>query len=178
MIGLFISTILYLLIVLRTLTDNAGQENLPHLAITVGSVLSVACFFALLLHVSKLARAIVSDTVVREIADQLDSVIAKLPDVKDDQTEYSEADIRSIDFSSAEPLALARTGYVQSIDYEGLCQIGSENDFCIRVLIRPDEFGIAGISYLRVAGTRPNRKTSEMLLAPSRSGRSALPRRI
>lgn len=163
-IGLFIGTILYLLIVLRTLTDNAGQDNLPHVAITVGSMLSVACLFALLLHVSKLARAIVSDTVVREIADQLDNVIAKMPDVKDDQIEYSEADIRSIDFSSAEPLALARTGYVQSIDYEGLCQIGTENDFCIRVSIRPGEFGIAGISYLHLAGTRPNRKARERLL--------------
>lgn len=61
-IGLFIATILYTLLVLRTVEDQLGPEAVPHVAITVASVLTVACLFALLFHVNLVARSIVSDT--------------------------------------------------------------------------------------------------------------------
>jgi uncharacterized membrane protein len=148
-IGLFIGTILYLLIVLRTLNDELGPGHVPHLAITIGSALTIACLFALLAHVNKLARSIVSDTIVREVADRLDRVIAALPA---DGREPDPGAERQPDFDASRPVTVDASGYVQLIDYAELCRAAVQHDLQLYVTIRPGEFAIAGNDYIRVAG--------------------------
>ena len=57
--GLFLGTILYVLVVLRTLDDELGKQAVPQRAVTAGSVLTVVCLFALLLYVHKVARSLI-----------------------------------------------------------------------------------------------------------------------
>jgi uncharacterized membrane protein len=70
-LGLFLSTILYVLVVLRSLDDTLGPKGVPHVAVTVASVLTVLCLFALLFYVHKIARSIVADTAVKRVATEL-----------------------------------------------------------------------------------------------------------
>lgn len=69
-LGLFMATVLYLLLVLRVIDENIYEE-LPQLAITVGSLLSVVCLFVLLVFIDRLARSIVFDNVARRISAEL-----------------------------------------------------------------------------------------------------------
>lgn len=79
-IGLFVATILYTLLALRTIGGELGGEAaVPHVVVTVASVLTVSCIFALLFHVNLIAHSIVSDTIVREVADALDNAARRLP---------------------------------------------------------------------------------------------------
>jgi uncharacterized membrane protein len=149
-IGLFIGTILYLLIVLRTLNDELGVGHVPHLAITFGSGLTIACLFALLSHVNKLARSIVSDTIIEDVADRLDHTIAGMP--ADGQEERSDADRAPVDLSHGKPVVFSASGYVQLIDYAALCRLATERDLEIRISVRPGEFAVQGNRYVRVTG--------------------------
>jgi uncharacterized membrane protein len=67
-LGLFLGTILYVLVVLRSLDETLGPEGVPHAAVTVGSALTVVCLVALLFYVHKVARAIVADSIVARVA--------------------------------------------------------------------------------------------------------------
>ena len=69
-LGLFMATVLYLLLVLRVIDENIYEE-LPQVAITVGSLLSVVCLFVLLVFIDRLARSIVFDNVARRISAEL-----------------------------------------------------------------------------------------------------------
>jgi uncharacterized membrane protein len=69
-LGLFIGTILYLLVVLGSL-DEARGTGVPRLAVTVGRVLTVLCLFALMFYVDKVARWIIADNIVEEVSGNL-----------------------------------------------------------------------------------------------------------
>jgi uncharacterized membrane protein len=45
-LGLVLGTILYVLVVLRSLDESLGTEGVPHIAVTVRSGLTVVCLFA------------------------------------------------------------------------------------------------------------------------------------
>ena len=60
-LGFFIMTIVYLLLVYRRVDDSMAADNVPHVAITMGSVLSLVCVFLLLFYVHHLASSIVSE---------------------------------------------------------------------------------------------------------------------
>src|SRR3712207_7945231 len=47
------------LVVLRSLDGTMGAEGVPHIAVTVGSALTIVCLFALLFYVHKIARSII-----------------------------------------------------------------------------------------------------------------------
>jgi uncharacterized membrane protein len=80
-LGLFLGTILYVLVVLRSLDETLGPEGVPHVAVTVGSALTVVCLFALLFYLHKVARAIVADSIVAQVADDLHRLLAALADI-------------------------------------------------------------------------------------------------
>ena len=69
--GLFLGTILYVLVVLRTLDDELGKQAVPQRAVTAGSVLTVVCLFALLLYVHKVARSLIGGNVIHTVAADL-----------------------------------------------------------------------------------------------------------
>jgi uncharacterized membrane protein len=147
-IGLFIATILYILLVLRSINESLGPEHVPQAAVTIASALAVACMFALLFHVNKLARSIVSDTMVREVADRLDAAIAALPsDSAADRTDLAE-----ITGGPDIAIEIDASGYVQFIQYEDLCATAAEEDIVVSVHLRPGGFALRGITALSIRG--------------------------
>ena len=93
-LGLFLGTILYVLVVLRSLDETLGREGVPHIAVTIGSALTIVCLFALLFYVHKIARSIIADNVVAQVAGDLHRNIAgMLKDTEEEaaQPEMSEA---------------------------------------------------------------------------------------
>jgi uncharacterized membrane protein len=71
-------TIVYLLLVYRRVDDYLNVDNVPRVAITLGSALSLVCIFLLLFYVHHLASSIVSDTVIGRVGDELDSILRRL----------------------------------------------------------------------------------------------------
>lgn len=116
-LGFFLATIVYLLLVLRLVNDSADEGSIPHVAVTLGSALMLVCVFLLLLFVHHLARSIIADTVVQRVGDDLDAAFAAMLPEADEAT--AKAGIPTPPGDAA-LLRMPRGGYVQAIDYPGL----------------------------------------------------------
>jgi uncharacterized membrane protein len=112
-LGLFLGTVIYMLLVLRAL-DGAEDSKSPALAITGGTALVLASMVTLLLFVHSLAQSIVSDAVVGRVGAALDRAICfTFPEKTPPENERSPPP-RGL------AVRLKARGYVQRIDYAGL----------------------------------------------------------
>ena len=73
-LGLFLGTVVYLVLVLRTLDGSDGATT-PRVAITIGTALVLASVIVLLLFVHWLARSIMADHVIARVGRTLDHQI-------------------------------------------------------------------------------------------------------
>lgn len=122
-LGLFVSTVVYLLLVLRIV--NGSVDEVPNLAVTIGTGLVLLSIAMLLLFVHHLARSIISDSVIETVGADIDANAARLlpdRDGTDTGTVSSNAG-RAI-------LRLDCEGYVQAIDADAIVQAAKqENSF-------------------------------------------------
>ena len=150
-LGLFLGTILYVLLVLRSLDETLGTEGVPHAAVTIGSVLIVVCLFALLFYVHKIARAIVADSIVARVADDLrNNVRGLLPEANESEGVMPE-DIPPI----ASTVSLGRSGYIQVIDYDRLVSVACRGSALLQVKVRAGHFVLKGGEHVVAHAARP-----------------------
>jgi uncharacterized membrane protein len=130
---------------------NSAPEGVPHVAVTVASILTIACLFALLFHVNLIAHSIVSDTIVRDVADSLDTAVGKLakdpPAVVDDPAPPS--------WRHRCSSSTGKSGYVQVIDYESLHKLASEHDLLIVLHVRAGHFMLHDTNHFEVHSHDP-----------------------
>ena len=151
-LGLFMGTIVYTLLVLRSVTDQLGPDAIPHVAVAVASALTLLCLFALLFYVHKIARSIIADTVVREVADALENAIAK---ASPEHRSPPEQDANLGTFSTRTPVSIGVAGYVQVIDYGQLVASAARDDVVIEARIRAGHFVLRGGDHLEILSNGP-----------------------
>lgn len=156
-LGLFVGTIIYCVLVLRTIQEDAPDPQVPHISVTVGTALSVFCVLALLAFIQGLARSIVGDEVAKRASRDLHAAIEQLAPL--DETGHPEdrgARLPADFEQSAEPVALQAEGYVQAIDYDDIVAWADEADALIRIDVRPGHFVANGDRVVWVDhGARP-----------------------
>jgi uncharacterized membrane protein len=154
-LGLFLGTILYVLVVLRSLDGTLGAEGAPHAAVTIGSALTVLCLFALLFYVHKIARAIVADSIVARVADDLHGNIrGMLPEKGEGEDTGDGAAPRALP-PRAGAVSLDRSGYVQVVDYAGLVTEARRADVVLDVRVRAGHFVLRNGGHVIVHAARP-----------------------
>ncbi len=152
-IGLFLGTILYVIIIFRTLNDKLGAEGVPHVAVTVASALTILCLIALLFYVHKIARSIIADNVVAAAADDLRN---NLQDILSDDDERESVDaVRgtiAAELGRSEPgvISLGCYGYIQVIDYGRLVSTACNEEVILEVNVRSGHFVLKGGDHLIV----------------------------
>ena len=150
-LGLFIGTILYLLVVLRTIHDTLGGEGVPHLAVTVASGLTVLCLLALLFYVHKIARSIVADNVVeavaRILARSIREMLPERPGPGGDAPDLPPG-------PAIARLSLGRSGSIQAVDYDRLVRLAREHDLVLRVCVRAGHFVLSRGDHVTLHGGR------------------------
>jgi uncharacterized membrane protein len=146
-IGLFLSTILYVLVVLRTLEDELGEDAVPHIAVTVGSGLTVACLLTLLFYLHKVARSIIADNVVKAASSDLyDDICNLLPERGDTPPD----DLPQPELRGGASVSLTRSGYIQTIDYDALVKFARQEDVVLKIEVRPGNFVLKHGEHVRV----------------------------
>jgi uncharacterized membrane protein len=146
-LGLFLGTILYVLVVMRTIEGELGKEGVPHLAVSGGSALTIACLFTLLFYLHKITRAVVADNVVRSVAEELHSHICGiLPDPLGDR--HEESDVRFP--ADATSLSIGEAGYIQVIDYGALLDAACRSAATLEVRVRAGHFLLKEGDHVRV----------------------------
>ncbi|EMI44433.1 DUF2254 domain-containing protein [Rhodopirellula sp. SWK7] len=161
-LGVFISTFLYCLMVLRTVrnaeTAPPGQtgtvgENVellgafvPHIAVMVGVLMAIVSVGVLIFFIHHIPETIHVSNIIagvgRRLNAQIDSQFpARVGDPRDVEAEHdSQSALPPLFDESAEKVQSDGTGYLEYIDGDGLLDVATRHDLVLHVQPSPGDF--------------------------------------
>ena len=148
-LGTFVATFVYCLLVLRTVRGGEGIADsafVPHLAVTGAVALALLSIGLLIYFIHHASTSIQADRVIAAVATDLEGAIDTLfpeplghaPPAAD----RAPAPAGGIEAGAA--VAATTHGYISSIDGDTVLEAAGEADVLIRLAHRPGEFVIAG----------------------------------
>jgi uncharacterized membrane protein len=159
-LGTFVSTFLYCLLVLRTIRGTDDTTFVPHLAVTLGVVLAMLSLGVLIFFIHHVATSIQASRIIARVAADLEAATEHVfPDRlgqgdRDYPTDGAAAVRRSAAGRESRPVRAARAGYVQAIDGERLMAIACEQDVSLGLQVRPGMFVRDGSVLMTVCAVR------------------------
>jgi uncharacterized membrane protein len=148
-LGTFISTFVYCLLVLRTVKGVEGSSFVPHLAVAIGVLLAVAGLAVLIYFIHHTASSIRIETLLASLAEETAATIDRLFPEKLGREE-AETEAEPPDFNEAHVICAKASGYVQSIDNAALLRLSTAEDVIVNVVARPGSFVTERDPLLRV----------------------------
>ncbi|MEO8603141.1 MAG: DUF2254 domain-containing protein [bacterium] len=170
-LGAFVATFMYCLLVLRVVRGGT-PEFVPHFAVTAAIALAATAVFLLIYYIHHVSVSIQAENVIAAVRDDLSSAIESLLAPAGRTSGTADAPPRRADWSparEAESVAVpvARSGYIQAIDDAELLRLGQCHDLLIRLGNRPGDFVVAGSPVARAWSAQP--PSGDMVDALARS---------
>ena len=143
-LGSYISTYLYCLLVLNAVQDNNNFIFIPSISILVAICAAILNIILLIIFIHKIAVSIQADNIISDISDVLTKQMHKLfPEkmgykLKEDKV-FSESEILSA-YNTQTSIKSSEAGYIQYVDNEVLMETVTENDALIKLHHRPGSF--------------------------------------
>jgi uncharacterized membrane protein len=148
-LGTFVATFIYCLLVLRTVRGQDEGGFLPHVSVTVALVLALVSLSVLIFFIHHVAVAIQAPNVIANVAHELDGVIDRLfPDGHPQEPNGAPGWFNESDCTVVEADA---SGYLQAVDTDLLLEQAAAREARIRLLRRPGHFITAGTPIAHVA---------------------------
>lgn len=141
-LGTFVATYLYGLVVLRAIRGG-DDAFVPELSFTVGFGLTIVSVFVLVFFMHHAASAIRASTIIAAVGRDLDVAVDRLFPASAGQEPPGEPSNPDIPEDRAEVLA-HETGYVQTVDESALMDAAEDLDVVIRLLVSPGDFVTVG----------------------------------
>lgn len=157
-LGTFIATFLYCMLVLRTIRRPEEGAFVPHLSVTLGVVFAMASLWVLIYFIHHVSVSIQAEEVIAKVGAELDQTMERLfPEQigreSDSPGQQEEADsaqaLAALNQPGAEILA-AGDGYLQIIDQQLLMDFARESDAVLRLERRPGHYIVRGTPLLSV----------------------------
>jgi uncharacterized membrane protein len=157
-LGTFIATFLYCIMILRTIRED--PEFVPYISVTTGIILSVVSLAVLIFFIHHVARSLQAPYVIAEVAQDLFHSIDRLfpaglgqqpPDEDDEQIKKDHEEAFE---QNGQRIVAPRSGYLQAIDDEGLMDLATENNLVMKLLYRPGHFVIHDNAMVKVVSSK------------------------
>lgn len=147
-LGVFTSTFLFCLLVLRTVRGVDDDQFVPHLSITLGVLLAVASLGVLIYFIHHTSVSIQVTHLIWQVSRELRETIARLYP-EDELDETSRGVAQEPNQARNQPTASARipvqgSGYVLAIDLDQIFRVASETDSLVSLSLRPGQFALEG----------------------------------
>ncbi|MEQ8765475.1 MAG: DUF2254 domain-containing protein [Planctomycetota bacterium] len=148
-LGTFIATFLYCLLVLRTIRRAEEVSFVPHLSVTLGVLLAVASVGVLIYFIHHVSVSIQANEIAARIGQQLlgrletlfpDQIGAGAPKV---QTEPHDSSFLEAFDRDSSAVRADGDGYLQFIDGAALLALAVEEDIVVRLERKPGNFVVA-----------------------------------
>ncbi|GJE40780.1 DUF2254 domain-containing protein [Methylobacterium persicinum] len=136
-LGIFLGTFAYALMVLRTVRTVQESPFVPHLAITGAIALALLSLATLVWFVHHIAASINVETVV-------DAVYGDLCKAVEARTLDEADEARPSERPYANAVVGKGSGYLQAVDVEGLADWAHEHDLTIALRVRPGDYVPSG----------------------------------
>lgn len=155
-LGTFVATFVYCLLVLRTIRRADEGEFVPHLSVGFAVLLAIVSIGVLIYFIHHVSVSIQADEVVARVGKELEDGIERL---FPDHLGGPESEACSTPNGSGLPAAFAREarpvgaaedGYLQLIDADALMELTRQEDLVLRLEQRPGHYLIKGEAMLMV----------------------------
>lgn len=151
-LGTFIATFLYCLLVLRTVRtpgSDGADAVVPHLSVTIGLALGLASLGVLIYFIHHVSISIQAPNLIHAIAGELhESVRALFPEEIGEGEGAPAAPPRHLlpdGFEAgARAIEAPRNGYLEAVDLDALLRQAVEHDLVVRLEYRPGDFVMLG----------------------------------
>ncbi len=153
-LGFFVATFVYSLLVLLAVSDVDKAKFVPACATVGAIVMSIISFGFLIFFIHHVAGSIQADDVVANVSGNLEKLIAaNLVDPPDgtDAREPASPGAWPDDFDdNAVPVHAVQCGYIETLDFEALEALSMEQKVVMRVDCRPGHFVVQGFPIAHV----------------------------
>ncbi|BBD69478.1 hypothetical protein NIES4072_31890 [Nostoc commune NIES-4072] len=144
-LGTFISTFIYCLLILRTIHGEGDgySQFVPQISVTCGILLAIISIGVLIYFIDHASTIIQASHIIENVSDDLDRAIDRLFPKKIGRSIPFGQEIAEIPDNFdlvASPVIVNKNGYIQAIDDEELMKIARRNNLLLRVESRPGKF--------------------------------------
>ncbi|MBV9386636.1 MAG: DUF2254 domain-containing protein [Chroococcidiopsidaceae cyanobacterium CP_BM_ER_R8_30] len=165
-LGTFISTYIYCLLVLRTIEGFQNKTFVPQVAVTFGIMMAVASLGVLIYFIHHTAESIQADNLIAKVSQELNKAIDRLfPLDLGQEPPEPKRRIEEIPTNfdlEAYPILATGSGYLQEIDNDYLMQLATQNNLLLRLKSRPGKFVVQGSELVGVwPGNSINKKLTK-----------------
>jgi uncharacterized membrane protein len=150
-LGVFVSTFVYAVLALASITSGPGAAFVPHLSITIAEGLSLVDVGVLIYFIHHIARMIQLPEVIASIARDLhQAIVSEFPLPATSQLEPLDDEGRPVAWllealeRSGATVPASSSGYLQHVGYAQLIAIAAHNDAVIRLTHLPGHFVVEG----------------------------------
>lgn len=155
-LGTFIGTFIYCLLVLRTIRGEGDDYDrfVPQLAVTVGFLVAIVSIGVLIYFIDHASTIIQAAHVISEVGADLDDATDRLfPEKLGRSAPRSQQQVAAIptDFDFvASPIKATSSGYLQIVDDKELMQLAYQHNLLLRLEYRPGEYIVKGSNLVMV----------------------------
>lgn len=143
-LGTYISTYVYCLIVLNSVKENAYMSFVPNLSVFVAILAAVANIILLIVFIHHVAFSLQADKVISDIYESLSRSIESLfsEEMGEDTAPPETPDLDAVleTYSHTQVLTAARSGYLQYLDHEALFQSAIKDQQLIHLRYRSGNY--------------------------------------
>ena len=144
-LGTFIGTFIYCMLVLRVVPEAGVGRDVPYLAVTFAVVLALVALAVLIYFIHHVAASIQADTVIMNVNRELHETMQNLYPHSDEQREEAQNELEDQHLPPFQRrVSSAKAGYVRAVDVAGLLDIAVEHNLVIHIVERPGRFVING----------------------------------
>ncbi|MFL6715772.1 MAG: DUF2254 domain-containing protein [Burkholderiaceae bacterium] len=157
-LGTFIATFLYCMLVLRTIRRPEEGVFVPHIAVTMGVVFALASLWVLIYFIHHVSVSIQAEEVIAKVADELDQTMERLfpeqiggeSDSRGQPEEAESAQALAVLYQPGAEILATGDGYLQIIDQALLMAFARKSDAVLRLERRPGHYIVRGTPLLSV----------------------------
>ncbi len=154
-LGSYIATYLYCLLILNSIRDNDGYSFIPSISILVAIFAAIANIILLIIFIHQIAVSIQADKVIFEIskviAKQVETIFPEKMGEMLEEEEEMDVEAPVSEYPKSILLKSSKTGYIQYIDGENLLETVAKRDSLFRLEHRPGSYivksGRLGVLY-------------------------------
>ncbi len=140
-LGVFVATFLYCLLVLRTIRGTDASTFVPFLSVTCGLLFAVGSVGFLIFFIHHVSSSILAENLIGRVAADLQESIEHLfPESLGDDGDEEELEPPEMPEAEAHEIDAERSGFIQAVDGERVLQLAIEKNLCVRLHRRPGDF--------------------------------------
>lgn len=154
-LGTFIATYIYCLLILRTVHGDDYEIFIPQISVSVAISLAIINSGILIFFIPHTAQSIQADFVIADVSDDLNRTINRLFPEKLGRKPSLDSQQPSLELlanfdESTCSIPARQSGYIQAIDEDELLKIAKSHNLIFQIFHRPGHFIIEGSELIKV----------------------------